>query len=83
MSPELPKQKLPKKFENPKNMFKNAGCVLPCDRVLRSNFNSRGVNSRELFWFFGQSSLSHHAILTKIGAFLSYKRPRAFYSLKT
>ena len=34
---------------------------------LRSNFNSRGVNSRELLGFFGHSSLSHHAILTKIG----------------
>ena len=52
-------------------------------KSLRSNFNSRGVNRRELFWFFGHSWLSHHAILTKIGANFSYKRPGAFYSLKT
>ena len=45
---------------------------------VRSNFNSRGVNSRELFWFFGHSSLSHHAILTKIGAKSSYRPPGAF-----
>ena len=43
--------------------------------LLRSNFNSRGVNSRELFWFFGHSSLSHHAFLTKIGGNFSYKPP--------
>ena len=43
--------------------------------MVRSNFNSRGVNSRELFWFFGHSSLSHHAFLTKIGGHFSYKPP--------
>ena len=42
---------------------------------LRSNFNSRGVNSRELFWFFGHSSLSQHAFLMKIGGNASYKPP--------
>ena len=47
-------------------------------KTLRSNFNSRGVNSRELFWFFGHSSLSHHAILTKIGGNESYRPPGAF-----
>ena len=36
-------------------------------QTLRSNFNTRGVNSREKFWFFGHSSLSHHAFLMKIG----------------
>ena len=48
-----------------------------------SKFHSRGVNRRDTFWFVGHSSLSHHAILTKIGAKFSYKRPGAFYSLKT
>ena len=43
--------------------------------LLRSNFNSRDVNSRELFWFFGHSSLSHHAFLMKIGGNASYKPP--------
>ena len=43
--------------------------------LLRTNFNSRGVNSRELFCFFGHSSLSHHAFLMKIGGNASYKPP--------
>ena len=42
---------------------------------IRSNVNSRGVNSRELFLFFGHSSLSHHAFLMKIGGNASYKPP--------
>ena len=49
--------------------------VRGCFWALRSNFNSRGVDSRELFWFFGHSSLSHHALLTKIGGNASYKPP--------
>ena len=50
--------------------------VAPCYFLdLRSNFNSRGVNSRELFCFFGHSSLSHHAFLMKIGGNASYKPP--------
>ena len=43
--------------------------------VLRSNFNSRGVNSRELFWFFGHNSLPYHAIWTKIGGNLPTDLP--------
>ena len=35
--------------------------------ILRSNFNSRGVNSRELRRVFGHSSESSGAFLTKIG----------------
>ena len=34
---------------------------------IRSNFNSRGVTSREIFWSFGHNSLQYHAIWTKIG----------------
>ena len=42
---------------------------------IRSNFNSRGVNSRELFRFFGHNSLSYHAIWTKIGGNLPTDLP--------
>ena len=42
---------------------------------LRSNFNSRGVNSRELFWFFGHNSLPYHAIWTKIGGMKAVSVP--------
>ena len=42
---------------------------------LRSNFNSRGVNSRELFWFWGHSSESPGAFLTKIGRNLPTSLP--------
>ena len=50
-------------------------------REISRNF-PRGVNSRELFWFLGHSSLSHHAILTKIGAKSSYRPPPASYTLQ-
>ena len=36
------------------------------DQGVRSNFNSRGVNRRELFGFGGHSSESSGAFLTKI-----------------
>ena len=44
-------------------------------RDIRSNFNSRGVNSRELFGFFGHNSLPYHAIWTKIGGNLPTDLP--------
>ena len=43
--------------------------------LLRSNLNTRGVNSREHFCFFGHSSLSHHAFLGKIGGNLPLSVP--------
>ena len=45
---------------------------------IRSNFNSRGVNSRELRRVFGHSSESSGWILTKIGGNCSYRPPGAF-----
>ena len=45
------------------------------EKTIRSNFNSRGVNSRELFWFGGHSSESSGAFLTKIGRNLPTSLP--------
>ena len=40
-----------------------------------SNYNTRGVNRREHFCFFGHSSLSHHAFLVRIGGNLPLSIP--------
>ena len=44
-------------------------------RGLRSNLNTRGVHSREDFWFFGRSSLSHYVFLAQIGGNLPLSVP--------
>ena len=43
--------------------------------TLKLYYNTRGVNSRELFRFFGHNSLSYHAIWTKIGGNLPTDLP--------
>ena len=45
---------------------------------LCSNFNSRGVNSREHFWVFGHNSAPWRLIGTRLGGNESYKLPGAF-----
>ena len=62
-----------KTYENLKNP--RAFYYLAFYLFIRSNFNSRGVNSRELFRFFGHNSLSYHAIWTKIGGNLPTDLP--------
>ena len=42
---------------------------------LRSNFNSRGVNGRELVLFFGHNSLPYRASWTKIGGMKAISVP--------
>ena len=45
---------------------------------LRSNFNSRGVNSREHVRFFGHNSAPRRLIGTRIGGNESYRPPVPF-----
>ena len=45
----------------------NTNTIINRIKYIRSNFNSRGVNSRELWRVFGHSSESSGAFLTKIG----------------
>ena len=42
---------------------------------IHSNFNSRGVTSRELVGFVGHNSSPYHAILTKIGGMKAISVP--------
>ena len=57
-----------------RELFLGGSLELSAETII-SNFNSRGVNSRELFWFFGHNSLSYHAIWTKIGGNLPTDLP--------
>ena len=55
-----------------------AECDVNKSGILRSNFNTRELNSRELFWFFGHRKKSLGAFFWKIGGNSSYRPPGPF-----